>query len=147
MLKFRKFYYVLRYTKTQEAAKWSLLSGKSLGLTEGSRTGTWEKDKHRRWGFKEMSYTKGQKERKRNSTVLHRQPQLLAVTKPRSMNLRWDWVWGKVGQQQLSCAFKLMATLKYSETLHTTLWNTWVHLRIMGTHKCNRQLQFRFYLL
>lgn len=40
-----------------------------------------------------------------------------------------------------------MATLSHSEELfHTTLANRWVHLRILGTHKCNRQLQFRFYL-
>jgi len=39
-----------------------------------------------------------------------------------------------------------MATLSYKELLYTTLGNSRVHLRVLGTHKCNRQLQFRFYL-
>lgn len=40
-----------------------------------------------------------------------------------------------------------MATLSYSaELFDTTLGNSRLHLRILGTHKCNRQLQFRFYL-
>lgn len=60
------------YLGIQKLRKLSdLLSGKSLGLTEGYGTGTWEKDKHRRWGFKEMNYMKGQKERKRNSLAFY----------------------------------------------------------------------------